>query len=81
MPYYLSSFFYIQVISGMALNSLQFTKCYFSTRKRFQTPLLMIYIDPVTKVKRLALPNSAAIVGERVTIHDNLMMKLVHITI
>ena len=39
-------------------------------------PLLMISIDPVTKVRRLGFPNISAKEGEMVIIHANLMIRL-----
>ena len=67
--------------SGMALNSLQLTKCYFYTLNKFQMPLLMIYIEPVTRVNKFLSPNKDITAGERVIVQAHLIMKLRTITI
>ncbi len=59
---------------------MQFAKCSFSTRKRFQMPLRMISADPVAKVTRLGSPKRETIAGERVIVQLSLRRKFVTIT-
>ncbi len=54
---------------------MQLAKCSFYILNKFHIPLLMISNDPVTKVRRLGLPNKSAKEGEIVMIHANLMTK------
>ena len=67
--------------SGIALNSTQFTKCSFSTLNKFQIPLLIIYIDPVTRVSKFLSPKSDITAGDKVRVHAHLIRKFNTITI
>ena len=66
--------------SGIALNYTQFTKCYFSTLNKFQIPLLIISMDPVTRVNRFLSPKRSMTAGDKVRVHAHLITKLRTIT-